>query len=99
MFDKNFAEKECLLSLKLPFRSIKFHPDEELVLFFLCILITLLSIKQRYKLIYMQSNKIHKVFLMSEFFAAHMLARHISDLTSPFSGAFLTSCIRRFGMW
>ena len=49
--------------------------------------------------IYMQSNKIHKVFLMSEFYSAFMLARHISDLTGPSSGAFLTSCIRRFGMW
>ena len=28
-----------------------------------------------------------------------MLARHVSDLTGPSSGAFFTSCIRRFGMW
>ena len=28
-----------------------------------------------------------------------MLARHVSDLTGPSSGAFCTSCIRRFGMW
>ena len=49
--------------------------------------------------IYMQSNKIHKVFLMSEFYSALMLARHVSDLTGPSSGVFLTSCIRRFGMW
>ena len=49
--------------------------------------------------IYMQSNKIHKVFLMSEFYSALMLARHVSDLTGPSSGAFLTSCICRFGMW
>ena len=44
-------------------------------------------------LIYMQSNKIHKVFLVSEFYSALMLARHISDLAGPSSGAFLTSCI------
>ena len=31
--------------------------------------------------IYMQSNKVHKMFLMSEFYAAFMLARHVS--TSP----------------
>ena len=49
--------------------------------------------------IYMQSNKIHKVFLMSEFYSALMLARHVLDLTGPSSGVFLTSCIRRFGMW
>ena len=49
--------------------------------------------------IYMQSNKIHKVFLMSEFYSALMLARHVSDLTGPSSGAFLTSSICRFGMW
>ena len=47
----------------------------------------------------MQSNKIHEVFLMSEFYSELMLARHVSDLTRPSSGAFLTSCIRRFGMW
>ena len=28
-----------------------------------------------------------------------MLAQHVSDLTGPSSGAFLTSCICRFGMW
>ena len=28
-----------------------------------------------------------------------MLARHVSDLTGPSSGAFFTSCICRFGMW
>ena len=28
-----------------------------------------------------------------------MLARHVSDLTGPSSGGFLTSRIRRFGMW
>ena len=39
----------------------------------------------------MQSNKIHKVILMSKF----MLARHVSDLIGPSSGAFCTSCIRR----
>lgn len=41
MFYKNVAEKEYLLSLKLPFRNIQFHPDEELILFFL--LITLIK--------------------------------------------------------
>ena len=45
--------------------------------------------------IYMQSNKIHQVFLISEFYSALMLARHVSDLTGPSSGAFCTSCIRR----
>ena len=28
-----------------------------------------------------------------------MLARHVSDLIGASSGAFFTSCIRRFGMW
>ena len=28
-----------------------------------------------------------------------LLARHVSDLFGPSSGAFCTSCIRRFGMW
>ena len=37
--------------------------------------------------------------LMSEFYSSRMLARHVSDLTGPSSGAFCTSCIRRFGMW
>ena len=37
--------------------------------------------------------------LMSEFYSALMLARHVSDLTGPSSGAFCTSCIRIFGMW
>ena len=37
--------------------------------------------------------------LMSEFYSALMLARHVSELTGPSSGAFYTSCIRRFGMW
>ena len=45
--------------------------------------------------IYMQSNKIHSVVLMSEFYSALKLARHISDLIGPSSGAFCTSCIRR----
>ena len=43
----------------------------------------------------MQSNKIHKVFLMSEFYSALMLARRVSDLTGPSSGASFTSCARR----
>ena len=34
---------------------------------------------------------------MSEFYSALMLARHVSGLISPSSGAFFTSCIRRFG--
>ena len=42
--------------------------------------------------IYMQSNKIHKVILMSKFYSALMLARHVSDLIGPSSGAFCTSC-------
>ena len=32
---------------------------------------------------------------MSEFYSALMLARHVSDLTGPSSGAFCTSCICR----
>jgi hypothetical protein len=46
-------------------------------------------------IIYMQSNKIHNVVLMSKFYSALMLARHVSDLIGPSSGAFCTSCIRR----
>ena len=45
--------------------------------------------------LYMQSNKIHKVILMSEFYSALMLARHVLDLIGPSSGAFCTRCIRR----
>ena len=45
--------------------------------------------------IYMQSNKIHNVVLMSKFYSALMLAVHVSDLACPSSGAFCTSCIRR----
>jgi hypothetical protein len=37
--------------------------------------------------------------LMSKFYSALMLARHVSDLTGPSPGAFCTSCICRFGMW
>ena len=37
--------------------------------------------------------------LMIEFYSSHMLARHVSDLTGPSSGAFFTSCMCRFGMW
>ena len=37
--------------------------------------------------------------LMNEFYSALMLARHVLDLTGPSIGAFLTSCICRFGMW
>ena len=33
--------------------------------------------------------------LMSKFYSALMLARHVSDLIGPSSGAFCTSCIRR----
>ena len=32
---------------------------------------------------------------MSKFYSALMLARHVSDLIFPSSGAFCTSCIRR----
>ena len=32
-------------------------------------------------------------------YSSRMLARHVSDLTGPSSGAFCTSCICRFGMW
>ena len=32
---------------------------------------------------------------MSEFIQHFLLARHVSDLTGPSSGAFCTSCIRR----
>ena len=45
--------------------------------------------------IYMQSNKIHNVVLMTKFYSALKLARHVSDLIGPSSGAFRTSCIRR----
>ena len=45
--------------------------------------------------IYMQSNKIHNVVLMSKFYSELMLARHVSDLIGPSSGAFCTSCICR----
>ena len=45
----------------------------------------------------MPSSKIHSVVLMSKFHSALMLARHVSDLTGPSSGAFCTSCIR--GLW
>ena len=38
-------------------------------------------------------------FSMSEFYSALNLVRHVSDLISPSSGAFCTSCIRRFGTW
>ena len=38
-------------------------------------------------------------FLMIEFYSSPMLARHVSDLTSPSSGVFFTSCMCRFGMW
>ena len=48
--------------------------------------------------IYIQSNKIHKIF-NDWVYSSLMLARHVSDLTGPSSGAFCTSCIRRFGMW
>ena len=37
----------------------------------------------------------HNVVLMSNFCSALMLARHVSDITGPSSGAFCTSCIRR----
>ena len=47
---------------------------------------------------YMQSNKVHKDFNESVY-SSLMLARHVSDLTGPSSGAFFTSCICRFGMW
>ena len=36
---------------------------------------------------------------MSEFYSAPMLARHVSDLIGPSSGASFISCIRRLGMW
>ena len=32
---------------------------------------------------------------MGEFYSALMLARHVSDLIGPSSGAFCTSCINR----
>ena len=43
----------------------------------------------------MQSNKIHKVIFKEEVYSALKLARHVSDLIGPSSGAFCTSCIRR----
>ena len=36
----------------------------------------------------MQSNEIHKVFMI-EFYSSHMLARHVSGLIGPSSGAFV----------
>ena len=45
--------------------------------------------------IYMESNKIHNVVLMSKFYSALYLDRHVSDLIGPSSGAFCTSCIHR----
>ena len=45
--------------------------------------------------IYMQSNKIHNVVLMGEFYSALKLALRVSDLIGPSSGVFCTSCIRR----
>ena len=39
-------------------------------------------------IIYMQSNKIHEVFLWLSFIH-HMSARHVSDFTGPSSGAFV----------
>ena len=43
----------------------------------------------------MQSNKIHNVVLMSKFYSALLLARHVSDLIGPSSGVFCISCICR----
>ena len=37
----------------------------------------------------------HEVILMSKFIQHSLLARHVSDLIGPSSGAFCTSCIRR----
>ena len=38
--------------------------------------------------IYMHSNKIHRVFFNEWVYSSRMLARHVSDLTGPSSGAF-----------
>ena len=46
-------------------------------------------------LIYMQTNKIYNVVLMSKFIQHFLSARHVSDLIGPSSGVFCTSCIRR----
>ena len=32
-------------------------------------------------------------FLMTEFYSSHMLARHVSDLTGPSSGAFFLQAV------
>ena len=56
-----------------------------------------LSFRTRGDELYMQSNKIHNVVLMSKFYSALMLARHVSDLIGPSSGAVCTSCI--CGLW
>ena len=32
-------------------------------------------------------------------YSSRMLARHVSDVIGPSSGAFFTSCMCRFGMW
>ena len=37
----------------------------------------------------MQSNKIHNVFFDEWVYSSRMLARHVSDLTGPSSGAFV----------
>ena len=36
-----------------------------------------------------------QIVLMNEFYSSGMLARHVSDLIGPSSGAFCTSCISR----
>ena len=42
--------------------------------------------------LYMQSNKIHKVF-KDRVYPSHMLARQVSDLTGPSSGAFFLQAV------
>ena len=67
-----------------------------LVILIACHQSWLIVLKLRSKCsIYMQSNKIHKVILTGQFYSSHMLARHVSDLIGPSSGAFCTSCICR----
>ena len=56
------------------------------------------TLKYSTLIIYMQSNKIHEVFYWVSF-SALMLARHVSDLTGPSSGAFYKLYLQTFGIW
>ena len=47
----------------------------------------------------MQSNKIHNVVLMSKFYSAAMLARHVSELIGLSSGAFYLTIDIKLLIW